>query len=66
MADKVVKIPGPNHPISIEANPSRVVVEVGGVYARWDKFDLRREMTTTLERELRRIMGIGAPKARAA
>ena len=29
MADKVVKIPGPNHPISIEANPSRVVVEVG-------------------------------------
>jgi uncharacterized protein (DUF427 family) len=30
MADKVVKIPGPNHPISIEANPSRVVVKVGG------------------------------------
>jgi uncharacterized protein (DUF427 family) len=30
MADKVVKIPGPDHPISIEANPSRVVVEVGG------------------------------------
>jgi uncharacterized protein (DUF427 family) len=30
MADKVVKIPGPDHPISIEANPFRVVVEVGG------------------------------------
>jgi uncharacterized protein (DUF427 family) len=30
MADKVLKIPGPDHPISIEANPSRVVVEVGG------------------------------------
>ena len=30
MADRVVKIPGPDHPISIEANPSRVVVEVGG------------------------------------
>jgi uncharacterized protein (DUF427 family) len=30
MADKIVKIPGPDHPISIEANPSRVVVEVGG------------------------------------
>ena len=30
MADKVMKIQGPDHPISIEANPSRVVVEVGG------------------------------------
>ena len=30
MADKVMKIPGLDHPISIEANPSRVVVEVGG------------------------------------
>ena len=30
MADKVVKIPSHDHPISIEANPSRVVVEVGG------------------------------------
>jgi uncharacterized protein (DUF427 family) len=30
MADKVMKIPGPDHPISIEANPSRVMVEVGG------------------------------------
>ncbi len=30
MADKVMKIPGPDHPISIEANPLRVVVEVGG------------------------------------
>jgi len=31
MAEKnMVKIPGPDHPISIEANPSRVVVTVGG------------------------------------
>ena len=29
MADKVVKIPVPDHPISIEANPSHVVVKVG-------------------------------------
>jgi uncharacterized protein (DUF427 family) len=27
---KVMKIAGPDHPISIEANPSRVVVKVGG------------------------------------
>jgi uncharacterized protein (DUF427 family) len=30
MADKPMKIPGPDHPISIETNPSRVVVTVGG------------------------------------
>jgi uncharacterized protein (DUF427 family) len=30
MADKVMKIPGLDHPISIDANPSRVVVKVGG------------------------------------
>jgi uncharacterized protein (DUF427 family) len=30
MADKQIKIPGPDHPITIEANPSRVVVKVGG------------------------------------
>src|SRR3984893_3935135 len=30
MADKPMKIPGPDHPISIDANPSRVVVAVGG------------------------------------
>jgi uncharacterized protein (DUF427 family) len=30
MTDKPMKIPGPNHPISIEANPSRVAVRVGG------------------------------------
>jgi uncharacterized protein (DUF427 family) len=30
MADKAMKIPAPDHPISIEANPSRVVVTVGG------------------------------------
>jgi uncharacterized protein (DUF427 family) len=30
MAEKPMKTPGPEHPISIEANPSRVVVTVGG------------------------------------
>ena len=30
MSDKRMKIPGPDHPISIEANPSRVVVKVAG------------------------------------
>jgi uncharacterized protein (DUF427 family) len=30
MADKQLKIPGPEHPISIEANPSRVMVKVRG------------------------------------
>jgi uncharacterized protein (DUF427 family) len=30
MADKRMKIPGPDHPISIDPNPSRVVVTVGG------------------------------------
>jgi uncharacterized protein (DUF427 family) len=29
MAEKQIKIPGPDHPISIDANPSRVVVVVG-------------------------------------
>jgi uncharacterized protein (DUF427 family) len=30
MADKLMKIPGPDHPISIEPSRSRVVVKVGG------------------------------------
>jgi uncharacterized protein (DUF427 family) len=30
MADRPIKIPGPDHPISIDANPSRVLVTVGG------------------------------------
>ena len=30
MADRQIKIPGPDHPISIETNPSRVVVKVSG------------------------------------
>ena len=30
MPDKTMKIPGPDHPISIEANPSRILVTVGG------------------------------------
>jgi uncharacterized protein (DUF427 family) len=30
MADRPKKIPGPDHPIAIETNPSRVVIAVGG------------------------------------
>jgi uncharacterized protein (DUF427 family) len=30
MVDRSIKIPGPDHPITIEANSSRVVVTVGG------------------------------------
>jgi uncharacterized protein (DUF427 family) len=30
MADKHIKQPGPDHPITIEANPGRVVVSVAG------------------------------------
>lgn len=30
MSDKPIKIPGPDHPITILANPSRVVVRVAG------------------------------------
>src|SRR3981189_325084 len=30
MADKPTKIQGPDHPISVEATPSRVVVKAGG------------------------------------
>jgi uncharacterized protein (DUF427 family) len=30
MAEKTIKIPGPDHPITIDTNPSRVVVTVGG------------------------------------
>jgi uncharacterized protein (DUF427 family) len=29
-ATKTIKIPGPDHPITIEPNPNRVVVSVGG------------------------------------
>jgi uncharacterized protein (DUF427 family) len=30
MIEKSIKIPGPDHPITIEANPDRVVVTLGG------------------------------------
>ncbi|MBC2804825.1 DUF427 domain-containing protein [Rhizobium ruizarguesonis] len=30
MSDKSFKIPGPDHPITVEHNPSRVVVTLGG------------------------------------
>ena len=31
MTDKVIKIPGPDHPITIERNPARVVVTLDGL-----------------------------------
>ena len=31
MKEKQVKLPGPDHPISIEFNPARVIVSVAGV-----------------------------------
>jgi len=30
MSDKPIKLPGPDHPITITANPARVVVTLGG------------------------------------
>jgi len=30
MTEKIVKIPGPDHPITIEPNPERVIVKVAG------------------------------------
>jgi uncharacterized protein (DUF427 family) len=30
VSDGQIKIPGPDHPIEIQSNPSRVVVAVGG------------------------------------
>ena len=30
MAERQIKIPGPNHSITIEKNPSRVVISLGG------------------------------------
>lgn len=30
MSDKSIRIPGPDHPISIDRNPARVVVKLGG------------------------------------
>ena len=30
MSEKIVRIPGPDHPITIEPNPNRVVVRLGG------------------------------------
>ena len=30
MSEKTIKIPGPDHPITIESNPNRVIVTVAG------------------------------------
>jgi uncharacterized protein (DUF427 family) len=44
MKEKQVKLPGPDHPISIQRNPARVVVFVaGGVVADTDKALTLRE-----------------------
>jgi uncharacterized protein (DUF427 family) len=41
MTEKQIRIPGPDHPITIEANPDRVVVTVGGEIVA----DTRRALT---------------------
>jgi uncharacterized protein (DUF427 family) len=43
MTDKRIKVPGPDHPITIEPTPDRVVVTVGGrvIAATWDALTLR-------------------------
>ena len=41
MTTKLVKIPGPDHPITIEPNPRRVTVSVGGLTVA----DSRRALT---------------------
>jgi uncharacterized protein (DUF427 family) len=43
MTDKRIKVPGPDHPITIEPNPDRVVITVGGrvIAATWDALTLR-------------------------
>lgn len=41
MTDKPIRIPGPEHPITIEANPRRVVVTLEGVVLA----DTRRALT---------------------
>lgn len=43
MNDRPVRIPGPDHPISIRPNPGRVVVEAGGRVVA----DSRRALTLT-------------------
>jgi len=41
MPDRVIKIPGPDHPITITPNPKRVVVRLNGVVIA----DARRALT---------------------
>jgi uncharacterized protein (DUF427 family) len=41
MAERSIKVPGPDHPITIEANPSRVVVRAAGKVIA----DTRRALT---------------------
>ena len=41
MTDRAIKIPGPDHPIELQPNPSRVVVTVGGQVIA----DTRRALT---------------------
>ncbi len=46
MADRTIKIPGPDHPITIEPNTSRVIVTLGGrVIADTRKALILREAT---------------------
>jgi uncharacterized protein (DUF427 family) len=41
MTNKIVKIPGPDHPIAIQANPSRIVIS----FARRIVADTRKALT---------------------
>ena len=41
MAERSIKVPGPDHPITVEANPSRVVVRAAGKIIA----DTRRALT---------------------
>jgi uncharacterized protein (DUF427 family) len=62
MPDKPMKIPGPDHPISIDANPSRVVVTVGGrvIADTRDALTLREASYSAVQYIPRRDVDMGA------
>jgi hypothetical protein len=68
MADKPMKIPGPDHPISIDANPSRVVVTVGGqvIADTRDALTLREASYPAARNSLSRATGTSASRSDVA
>src|SRR5260370_28098693 len=62
MAAKPIKIPGPDHPISIDVNPSRVVVKVGGkiIADTSDAFTLREASSPPVQYIPRRDVDMAA------